>query len=238
MHWHRGIVFLAITFSFCHAAEARVIDRYHLGPQSATTDVSTPAPNNDNVITASANQITFAAGYVGSTFGSLAPLDVVFIDHGSMGSTEYFFSDTVTNNSGVNWSAFKLQIGFGYDADFVAPNPAIVPPTPIAPDFDADDRSPSPTAPPFTTLFSPTLYELDWSGALFPGGSSQTFTFSIDTPDGSYSGFTIRQLPVPVPEPATLLLAFTALLTISTKVWLDVHFDSDNKVAAAEITGG
>ena len=74
---------------------ARVIDRYHFAPASATTNVSTPAPNNDNATSASLNQINFLPSYPGAHFNSLAFSDSVFLVHASGGSTEYYLTEAV-----------------------------------------------------------------------------------------------------------------------------------------------
>ena len=192
------------------SAHGRVIDRYHFAPASATTDVSTPSPNNDNATSASPNQIVFPSNYPGSTFNSLNPLDTVFLVSPSSGATEYFLSQSVFNNTGLALQGLTLQIGSGIDSNFQIGGGIVVPEI-VYPDFDIPTRDPAPTASAFPQVNS-SIYQLQFSGGTLAPGNvvAMSMTFSIDVPNdlsgNGYSQFTLRTIPVAVPEPASLVL--------------------------------
>jgi len=197
-------------------AEARVIDNYSFLFADQVVPVATPAPNNDNAVTASPNQITYPNFFPATNFNSLTPADTGFFVQNSGGTTEYLFTETVKNNSGVAWSGFQLQIGSGAGANFL-PGGGFVIPEILFPDFDAPTRDPSPASSVFSTLAA-TLVQLSWSGGTVPAGGSATFSFSIDTPDdilpqNGHTSFTIRQFPTAVPEPSALVLLGCGVLS-------------------------
>jgi hypothetical protein len=202
----RRAIFLVVV-SAAASASARAIDSYHFLPASATTTVSTPAPNNFDTSTASQNVIAFPSGYVGSSFNSLNPLDTVFFVSPSGGTTEYFLSETITNNSGIDWAGFTLSIT-DITGSFVFLQ---------SPNFNL---TPAPTSNPTVSIVTATLNGLakqlilgavsvpPFGPAIVPSGGSIDLTFSMDVPDNAtnFSGFAIQQSPSPVPEPETLSL--------------------------------
>ena len=116
------------------------------------------------------------------------------------GVTEYAFREGVFNGTGLNWSGYHLELGFGYDATFTKSLPG------DGLDFDAPDfNSPlsfNPAPGFFPTAFA-TEDDVYASGGIMPTFSfAGNFLFSVDVPDGITS-FTIRQSPVAVPEPST-----------------------------------
>ena len=173
------------------------------------------APNNDNTAAPSPN--TIATGGLGiflnaSGFGIL---DYEFNLADSGGTTEYFFTTNVVNNTGIAWTDFHFQLGFGTGSNFVPVSAG------SGLDFDTPEGDPAPTSSVFPILnYQPNLVE--WSGAtvnyLGGGGAgpfSVALSLSIDIPDGlaafhpqAANRFTLRSFPTAqqVPEPTTAAL--------------------------------
>jgi hypothetical protein len=177
-----------------------------LGPVGGTP----VAPNNDNALTASPNAI---AGNWFLNANGFGPMDFEFVVANSGGTTEYAMAQRMVNNSGVTWTGFRLELGFGTGAGFVRASPG------TGLDFDTPDADPAPTSTVFTLLDAqPTM--LDWSGgAVWPIGQgvplAVAFAFAVDVPDGlqtlnpsGLNRFTLRQVPTraatPIPEPGLL----------------------------------
>jgi hypothetical protein len=170
------------------------------------------APNNDNTAAPSPNTIANPGFGVFLNAGGFGILDYEFNVADSGGTTEYFFTTNMVNNSGVAWTDFHFQLGFGTGAAFVpvAAGPGL--------DFDTPGRDPVPTSSVFPLLnHQPNVVE--WSGATVnylggPGGApfSVAFSMSLDIPDGlaalhpqGANRFTLRSFPTAqqVPEPMT-----------------------------------
>ncbi len=155
------------------------------------------APNNDDVAGQSPNFLLVTQ----KAYNAIGPVDLEFTVVPSGGTTEYFMEEGVDNGTGIDWSGYRLELGFGVGADFVPSTSG------DGLDFDFPDQN---SGADFTTFFS-TLTEnedeLIASGGLFPAGAFTTppFFFSVDVPDG-ITAFTIRQQPIPVPEPASIAL--------------------------------
>ena len=179
------------------------------------------APNNDNAAAPSPNTIANPGLGVFLNAGGFGILDYEFNLADSGGTTEYFFTTNLVNNSGIAWDDFHFQLGFGTGAAFV----------PVAAgvglDFDTPDRDPAPTSSAFPVLnHQPNVVE--WSGATvnYLGGTggapfSVAFSLSIDIPDGlaalhpeGVNRFTLRSFPTAqqVPEPATAALVCLGLV--------------------------
>ena len=212
---------------FCiggHRAEAATITSINqfILPGFSTGSLShslAVAPNNDDAAAASPNTIGTGGG-IFLNAGGFGILDYEFNLVDSGGTTEYAFSTNVVNNTGIAWSDFHFQLGFGTGADFV--------PVGVATGLDFDTPGGTPAA--FSTVF-PTLGQqanrLDWSGATvnYLGGAgggpfSAVFSFSIDIPDGlaaahpaGVNRFTLRSFPTApqVPEPVTAVLVALGL---------------------------
>ena len=118
------------------------------------------------------------------------------------GVTEYLFFESVDNNTGIDWNGYVMELGFGSGGSFVAS------PAGDGLDFDAPTYDPafSSTAFPIIGLGEDLL---TFSGGIHSTGS-EIYQIRIDVPDGIQS-FTLRQYPVPVPEPSTLMLAGLAV---------------------------
>lgn len=138
---------------------------------------------------------------------SIGPIDVTYsTTNSSATSTPRFFAGIV-NSTGVQWSGFRLEVGTDSGSGF-APIPGVV--------FN-DVRTTSLSKAKFTnkapvTFTATTVPWSNFTGSLGLVGNANTYIFRLDIPDATPDGysFTIRQTPIPVPEPAT-----AALLVIS-----------------------
>jgi hypothetical protein len=141
-------------------------------------------------------------------FDSTGYIDIEFQVRNSQpeGITEYLLSEFVDNNTGINWSGYILQLGFGTGAQFTQSTSS------DALDFDAPGFDTPPTSAAFANV---ALADdiLVFSNGLHSTGL-QPYTFRIDVPDG-ITLFTLRQTPIPVPEPSTLVLAAGAALGLA-----------------------
>jgi len=156
-------------------------------------------PNNDNFVGASPNEIVVTQK---DFFGVNGVADIVFSVIDSGGTTEYLFTEGVSNSSGIDWDEYRIELGFGEGSGFI-------PSTPLdGLDFDAPDED----SPRDFSVFFPSVV-LDGEdvivadGGIFPylAFTTPPFVFSVDVPDGIDS-FTIRQIPIAVPEPASASL--------------------------------
>ena len=119
------------------------------------------------------------------------------------GTTEYLFFESVDNNTGVNWSSYTMELGKGLGAGFTQSLAG------DGLDFDA----PTFDTPPTSSAFSNVALNEDilvFSNGVQSTGS-EVYQIRIDVPNGIQT-FTLRQYPVPVPEPGTLVLAASALV--------------------------
>ena len=172
----------------------------------AGTTINPPsAPNNDNVAGPSPNGVFVTQ----KDYTGIGPVDLVFDVNDTGGTTEYQFVEGVANNTGLDWSAYHIELGFGNGAGFVKSTVG------DGLDFDAPDYdsvfdfNPSPGIFPSVTVTEDDVYA---SGGVMPYlAFAGYFKFAVDVPDGITS-FTIRQSPVPVPEPSTIALAAIGLL--------------------------
>ncbi len=187
------------------------------GGTTTSSAISTISPGNDNSIGASPNLIG-----IQQNFTTLAPIDLTFTFQDSTGrvgkTTEYFVTQTVTNNTSETWTGFKFLLGFGTGGSFVIGKPG------NSLDFDFPTYDPTPTSTAFTnhsTLPAPLQFtSLTWSGGSVLPGQTITFTFSIDVPNRNQiwpqgaGEFTLRALPgLPhAPEPGTLTLSTLAIV--------------------------
>jgi hypothetical protein len=141
-------------------------------------------------------------------FDSNDYIDIEFTVRPSNGTTEYRVVEFVDNNTGIPWTGYRLQLGFGVGAAFAPAAGA------FGLDFDAPLFDLTPTASSMLiTSMSPD--ELVFSGAHGPG--AQQYNFRIDVPNlpAPIGTFTLRQSPIPIPEPGTLALLTAALMGIA-----------------------
>ncbi len=161
-------------------------------------------PNNDNVVGDSPNRLLVTQ----KAYNAIGPVDLEFIVMDSGGTTEYTFEEGVSNMTGIPWSAYRMELGFGVGTSFVpsAPGDGL--------DFDAPDFDSPPdfSGSGYFTTVAWGEDEIEASGGIFPnfGFPTPLYEFNIDVPDGITS-FTIRQQPIAVPEPAGIVLAMSGL---------------------------
>ena len=213
---HKAIVVAVVTIATAaqNLAQARTVSNFSITGIFTSPNLGTSTPNNDNTTAASPNTIGLP-GFPGQgiPFTSFSPIDTVFNVQASGGTTEYFVSDAVVNNSGAAWSGFRLQLGSGVGANFQLGGGIVIPEV-LPPDFDAPDFDPAPTSSAFASV-GKSVAQLTWIDGTLASGSNSVLnlTFSFDVPDdltsGGYTSFTLQQFPI-VPEPATLTLSALA----------------------------
>lgn len=176
---------------------------WHSGVASlaATTISPLSAPNNDDVAGTSPNTIFVTQ----KDYKAIGPVDITFDVINSGGVSEYAVGEGVYNGTGINWSSYHIELGFGFGTGFVKSLPG------DGLDFDSPDFNSPVVFDPSPGFYFPSVTALEddifASGGIMPnGGFAGYFRFSIDVPDGITS-FTIRQSPVGVPEPTSLILA-------------------------------
>lgn len=174
----------------------------------AGQSVATPSPGTGEFVGAgNTNILTIVQKhYFAALPGpSVAPVDIVMTVGGTAsGATEYVVIENVQNSTGVDWSGYRVELGFGVGAGFVPSTAG------DGLDFDDEDNSPITFAPgpaDFVTVTRPTEDILLASGGTLLDGqfSGTDFVFHLDVPDG-ITEFTLRQQPILVPEPSTLML--------------------------------
>jgi hypothetical protein len=191
----------------------------------AGTSFSPPSsPNNDNVVGPSPNSIFVTQ----KDYVAIGPVDLVFdvIDTG--GVTEYAVVEGVQNNTGVDWASYHIELGFGNGAGFVKSGTGDGLDF-DSPDFDSDFFfNPSPGFFPTATV---TEDDILAGGGVMPDFTfAGNFVFHVDVPDGITS-FTIRQSPIPVPEPTASALATFGLLGLGLYGWRRGRLGAQNRWA-------
>jgi hypothetical protein len=164
-------------------------------------------PNNDNVVGASDNQILINQ----KAFGTSDYIDMDFSVVASGGTTEYILVEGLANNTADTWTSYRIELGFGLGASFVSSVAG------DGLDFDSPDfDSPAELAIPFftTLVFGEDVITLE-DGSMGPLSFSN-LVFSLDVPDG-ISSFTIRQIPVIVPEPSSALLLLAGMIGLARR---------------------
>jgi hypothetical protein len=189
-----------------------------VGPGLGTVAVPaivTVMPNNDNVPdpTKLDNNIVVPI----KRFDQSGYIDIEFFVQPSDGVTEYQVFESVDNNTGVNWSSYRMVLGYGLGANFIKSLAG------DGLDFDAPQYDTPPVSSVMTVVSTPDEDTLVFSGAI-QGSGAESYQFRIDVPDVPtaefLSRFTIRQIPLPVPEPCTAVLlsvALSGLLTLRVR---------------------
>lgn len=170
--------------------------------------VSTSSPNNDNQPGGPGLDNNIEVN--GKRFDRNDYIDIEFTVRPSGLTTEYRVVEFVDNFTGLPWIGYRLQLGFGTGGAFAPAGGA------FGLDFDTGFPDPPPTSTAMT-ITTHTPDTLVFSG--FHAGGLQQYNFRIDVPDFPIPGpttFVLRQTPIPIPEPGTLVLAG---LTFAALVW-------------------
>jgi hypothetical protein len=183
---------------------------WHSGVASlAATSISPlSAPNNDDVAGVSPNTIWVTQ----KNYIAIGPVDITFNVINSGGVSEYSVAEGVYNGTGIPWTGYHLELGYGFGTGFVKSTPG------DGLDFDSPDFNSPLSFNPAPGFYFPTAVAtaddiLAGGGIMPPTGFAGDFHFSIDVPDG-ITQFTLRQSPIGVPEPGTFLLCALGLIGV------------------------
>jgi hypothetical protein len=162
--------------------------------------IFTPSPNNDDVPGALPdNNIVVPE----KRFDFPGYIDTEFTVSPTSGVTEYLVTEGVDNNTGINWSAYTLSLGFGTGAGFTQVGG-------LGDGLDFDTGPPGgnntpPSSGAFPIVTRPDEDQLVYSGGI-QGQGAQLYEFRIDVSDltGRNGKFTLRQQPVAIPEPSAI----------------------------------
>jgi hypothetical protein len=160
------------------------------------------SPNNNDVVGVSPNLVFIPQkAYVG-----IGPVDIEFTVTNSGGVTEYHFQEGVHNGTGIPWTDYHMQLGFGMGTAFVPSTSG------DGLDFDFPEQNSPVSMGPFTTIVVAEDSIDAYNGVVPPSMYVGYLHFHIDVPDG-ITAFTIRQYPtIDVPEPSGLLLAGMSIM--------------------------
>ena len=149
---------------------------------------------------------------------AVGPVDIVFTVIDNIGTTEYKFREGVSNSTGLDWTGYHIELGFGTGAGFVKSESDDELDF-DSPDFDSDvDFNPG-------GFFFPDV-DVTEDDIIASGGIHEYldfagyFIFHVDVPNG-ITEFTIRQSPIAevshgsTPEPSTFALAALGLLSLA-----------------------
>lgn len=222
MNYYNAVKFLSLLslLSLVTPAQAgKIVDFEWFSGVASVAGVSIPppvAPGNDDVVGSSPNELRVTQ----KDYTAIGPVDIEFTVMPSDGTTEYTILEGVSNSTGIDWSGYTLQLGFGVGSDFVPSDSG------DGLDFDAPDYNSPVDFDPFPLFPFPTLVTWDEDLIEVGGGLglmntqfAEPLVFPIDVPDG-IERFTLRQQPIGVPEPSSfslLLLTGFALLRNSRR---------------------
>ena len=204
-----SVVRIAVAITFLSAASlqaGQITDVAWFSGVASVAGIGIPPPvdvNNDNVEGTSPNSIMVLQ----KDYTAIGPVDLVFdvIDTG--GTVEYEFTEGVFNNTGLDWSGYHIELGFGIGAGFVKSGSG------DGLDFDAPDYD-SPVdftaGGPFFPSVTVTEDDLIADGFMPDFAYAGNFIFHVDVPDG-ITEFTLRQSPIAVPEPSAAGLVLIGL---------------------------
>jgi len=209
-----GLTFAAMLLVASSSVQAGRITAWAWDPTGIASVALAGVPpisdlNNDDVAGLSPNVLLVTQ----KAYFSIGPVDIEFIVEPSTGVTEYTIIEGVDNGTGIPWSSYRIELGFGVGASFT--------PSPSGDglDFDATSFNSPPdfTGSGYFADDSESEDVLIAFDGIFPVGGfpSPEFRFNIDVPD-SITSFTIRQQPIGVPEPTSALLAAFGLAGVMT----------------------
>jgi hypothetical protein len=211
---HRALVAsLLVSWALAASASAGIIQQNTAvgGPGLGTVAVPaiiTVLANNDNTPAAGVLDNNIVVPIKRFDFNDY--IDIEFLVSPTQGVTEYSVFESVDNNTGVPWNGYKMVLGHGLGANFVqsAAGDGL--------DFDFPNYDLPPTSSGLPVVATPNEDTLVFSGGI-QGFGAESYSFRIDVPDIAtlpplFSRFTLRQMPQPVPEPATLALASLVLV--------------------------
>jgi hypothetical protein len=200
-----------------------------VGPGLGFAVFSNPLPppfSNDDVL----GQETMVVVQVNKRFDAVATIDSpILINAHSAGGTpsgtavEYSFSELVTNNTGVTWIGFEMELGEGLLAAFGPyANPL------INVTFDVPNQNPTPICTVFPIVSQHLPHKLTFTGGTLAPGATMAIRFQIDnlTPqdlnfDGSIDqsdiySITLREVPM-IPAPGAMALGAAGTLLIARR---------------------
>ena len=166
-----------------------------LGFVSIASILTTNPNNDDSPGTQADNNTVFPLTRLDST----GYIDIAFTVIPTAGVTEYQFSVSVDNNTGSNWNAYNMLLGFGTGAGFTQAGG-------IGDMLDFDTGPPGGNTTPPTSTALPIVTRPNEDSLVFSGGtqgsSAQLYQFRIDVPDllSRNGTFTLRQQPLAVPS--------------------------------------
>lgn len=139
------------------------------GIASVALDAVAPPvdPNNDDVAGLSPNALLVTQ----KSYFAIGPVDIEFTVVPSGGVTEYTIREGVDNGTGVDWSSYRLELGFGVGADFV------LSPSGDGLDFDSPDFNSSPDFSAFFTTVTESEDVLLATAGLSPTAASRLRCF-------------------------------------------------------------
>jgi hypothetical protein len=190
------------------ATPAPVASGPGLGLASVAAIVTIQA-NNDNVPSANAQDSNIVVPF--KRFDFPGYIDIQFSVAPSDGITEYQVSEFVDNNTALPWGSYRMQLGFGIGPNFIlsGANDGL--------DFDFPSYDTPPASGAFSTVLTPDEDQLVYTGGIH-GAGAQPYNFRVDVPNlagRSSPTFTLREIPIVIPEPTTLILTIIAVLGLA-----------------------
>lgn len=234
------IAAVLITFQACAALGARIdgiagAQGPGLGSADITGAIDTFAEGLDDAT----ESTVFNFWSYSVTFTSIAPVDFLInvVDPSNLGISEYAFEALHVNHTGIKWTGFKMQLGFGsFDPSNFAIDNFIQSSDIDRLDFDRvelNDNSPGRT--PVPIYFGIGLPEsghasnaLTWSDVVIGSPGNAPATYHVDIPGSanipsttsSDYQFTLRLTPIAAisaPEPGTYAMYMLGLWVWSSR---------------------